>query len=277
MTLFQVSLILFSVLPELPPFFQEELQNVDEDEGRSACLYCELSKLGVPIQWKKNRLPLKASRKYEMRQDGCFLQLHIKDLKLEDGGSYSCQAGNAETTATVSVKGLCMLVLLDVCAMMLFQSKMFSCNYVKLHCIFQFRVMRLYWYIIKYQTSQDVCASNIICRMHNCVPSKPFLPELPPFFMKRLRNVDADEGAAASLCCELSKPGVLVQWKKNKLPLRTSTKYEIKQNGCLLRLHIKELRPEDSGSYTCQAGNAETTATVTVKGLWFLWQILQKA
>lgn len=100
------------------------------------------------------------------------------------------------------------------------------------------------------------------------VSDQPVCPELPPFFIDGLRSVTANEGDTLSLRCELSKPGVDVQWKRNKVVLRSSRKYEIKQEGCLLQLNIGELTPEDNGSYSCHAGGAETAALVSVKGLF---------
>lgn len=91
---------------ELPPFFKKDMQNMEAKVGSSVFLSCELSKPGVSVQWRKDSLALRANRKYEMKQDGCLLQLHIRELTAEDSGSYSCQARGAETMANVSVKGV---------------------------------------------------------------------------------------------------------------------------------------------------------------------------
>ncbi|XP_057696690.1 obscurin isoform X1 [Corythoichthys intestinalis] len=269
---------------ELPPFFQEELQSVETEEGSSAVLYCELSKFGLPIQWKKNRLPLRPGRKYEMKQDGCFLQLHIKDLRIEDSGSYMCQAGNAETTATVTVKELSPFFKKDLRNVRMDEggSATLSCELSKPGAPVQWKKNKLPLRASgKYEMKQDGCLLQLIIidlkpedsGSYSChigsVESYATLTvkELQPFFKENLQNVRAEEGSIASLCCKLSKPNTVIQWKKNRVPLKASNKYEMKQDGCLLQLNIKELKPEDSGSYTCQAGSIETTATVSVKEL----------
>lgn len=101
----------------------------------------------------------------------------------------------------------------------------------------------------------------------------PLSPEKPLEFCKELQNLEVEESETALFCCELTKPGITVQWKKEALLLKPGDKYEMKQDGCKLQLKIHDLRSSDSGSYKCSAGTLSTTASILVKGMWIVVMI----
>lgn len=102
------------------------------------------------------------------------------------------------------------------------------------------------------------------------------------FFRKELKNQDAVEGDGISLRCELSKPGIRVEWRKGGMVIQPSKKYEMKQEGCIRELCIQNLMSEDSGYYTCDAGDQLTTAALAVQGsrffiiIPFSWSVIKR-
>lgn len=74
------------------------------------------------------------------------------------------------------------------------------------------------------------------------------------------------EGNGVTLCCELSKPGVPVEWKKEDMVLTSGEKYQMRQSGSKLELLIRKSLPEDSGTYSCICDDMKTSATVIITG-----------
>lgn len=89
----------------MPAFFKEGLKNREATDGGTATLRCELSTVGVPVEWKKGDKALKPSEKYRMRQEDTAAELLIRDLEVEDTGEYSCVCGEQRTSAVLTVHG----------------------------------------------------------------------------------------------------------------------------------------------------------------------------
>ncbi|XP_077079717.1 obscurin-like isoform X1 [Siphateles boraxobius] len=270
------------VIKEKTLFFSEDLQNQQAEEGRTAILCCELSKPGVSVQWKKGAVILKPSKKYDMKQDGCQLQLQIHELTAQDSGPYKCCAGSLVTTASLVVKEQPLFFSEELKNQAAEEDKI-----AILHCELSKPGVSVQWkkgtvllkpgkkYEIKQDgrqlqlhinelTAQDsgpykCCAGSLVTTCSVTVKEQPI------FFCKNLQSLEAEKGEATVLTCELSKPGVAVQWKKGTVLLKHGNKYEMKQDGCLLQLQIYDLKMGDSGSYKCCAGNMVTTASLVVK------------
>ena len=86
-------------------------------------------------------------------------------------------------------------------------------------------------------------------------------------FTQELESQGAEEGHDAVLRCVLSKAGVALEWKKGELCLCPCAKYDISQTGLSATLVFHDVDPEDSGNYTCDSGDRQSTAQLAVKGM----------
>lgn len=67
-------------------------------------LRCELSKAGVPVEWRKDAQLLEGG-KYQMKQEGRVAEMTIRNVALRDAAEYSCSVGTVVTSADIKVRG----------------------------------------------------------------------------------------------------------------------------------------------------------------------------
>uniref|UniRef100_A0A674HJ43 Obscurin n=1 Tax=Taeniopygia guttata TaxID=59729 RepID=A0A674HJ43_TAEGU len=275
----------------VPPFFQEELTSQEGAEGGTATLHCELSKAPACVQWRKDQHILTSGTKYSMRQQGRAVELVVHDLDLSDSGDYSCVCGDKTSTAALTVHGNVILgvnVLQTKFKRELRDLEVVENGTAALQCELT-KPAEVEWKkgqevlkeSRKYEMSQDGAVAKLIIHeleeedagVYTCVcgdqqtTATLTVNALPITFKQRLQNKEFEEGSTATFCCELSKAGAAVEWRKGGVGLQPSQKYEMRQRGCLVELLIHNLRLEDTGEYSCDTGDQETRAALNVKAI----------
>ncbi|XP_025756351.1 obscurin isoform X3 [Oreochromis niloticus] len=265
-----------------PVTFKLKLESVEAEEGGSVTLRCELSKAGVPVEWKKGTQVLKSGERYQMKQKASVNELVIEKVVPEDSGDYSCVCGDQKTTASLNIKVLPVIFIRDLESQVAEEG-----GSVTLHCELSKPGVHVEWKkgseVLscgeKYQIKQKgFChelhildlrpgdTGSYSCSLEDTISSASLVVNaLPVIFTKELESRTADEGDSVTLNCELSKPGVPLEWRKGELGLCPCAKYEIRQKGHLATLIIHDVDSEDSGSYTCDAGDRRSTAQLAVK------------
>lgn len=84
--------------------------------------------------------------------------------------------------------------------------------------------------------------------------------------IRNLESQEAEEGGSVTLNCELSQPGLPVEWKKGTQVLSSGEKYKMKQSGFNYELQIFDLTPGDTRSYSCCSEDTISSTSLTVKG-----------
>ncbi|KAM3849153.1 LOW QUALITY PROTEIN: obscurin-like [Diretmus argenteus] len=264
-----------------PVTFKQKLESQEVEEGDGVTLHCELSKPGVPVEWKKGTQVLKSGEKFQVKQKASVNELLISKAVPEDSGEYSCVCGDQKTTASLKIRA----------QPVTFKQKMESQEVeegdsVTLHCELSKPGVPVEWkkgtQVLKsgekFQVKQKASVNELLISKavpedsgeYSCVcgdqktTASLKIRVLPVIFTQELESQEAEEGGSVTLHCELSKPGVPVEWRKATQVLKSGEKYQMKQTGCRYELQILDLKAEDTGSYLCCLEDTESVASLKV-------------
>ncbi|KAM3929260.1 obscurin, partial [Leptodactylus fuscus] len=266
----------------LPVRFTRSLQNVSAQEEHSVTLQCEVSKAGAAVEWRRGGLGLQAGSKYEMRQKGSVRELLIHNLRLEDTGEYSCDSGDQETTACLTVTALPIVFVKPLKNTVVEDGVTVTlrCETSKPNVPVEWRKGTVAIFpCAKYEMKQDGAVAELVVydaeaedaaeytcdsgdQQTTCTVKVNVLQ-----FVKNLQNVEAEEGGTAHLRCEVSAKMASVEWWKGGEKLQANHKYEMRQDGAVRELIIKNLELEDAGEYTCTARSKRSSASLSVTEL----------
>ncbi|XP_008935253.1 PREDICTED: obscurin-like, partial [Merops nubicus] len=266
----------------LPVTFNQPLQNKESEEGSTATFCCQLSKPSAAVEWRKGGVGLQPSQKYEMRQRECLVELLIHDLKLEDTGEYSCDTGDQESKATLNVKALPVLFKKELKDKEAEEGAAvkFQCELTKDNAAVEWRkgTMELFP-CAKYEITLSGRTAELV--IHNVEPEDASdytcdsgdqqstavlrVNAIKPRLKQQLKSTEVEVGGTAKLSCEISISKAEVEWRKDGVVLRSSSKYEMRQEGTVRELLVHHLEPRDAGEYSCKAGDETTSAKLTVK------------
>ncbi|XP_077101377.1 obscurin isoform X14 [Siphateles boraxobius] len=274
-----------------PAYFQKELENQNAIEGDSITLRCELSKLVKSVEWRKGGVVIQPSKKFEMKQEGCVLELHVHDLEPEDNGYYTCDAGDQLTTASVTVQEVEVLIVSGIKNTDVFVGE---------QAIFSSQLSRrakgrVQWWLdgtrLENSTFSEISvgedhvhtltlrnlspndSGTVLFKTGGLSSSAKLLVKAKPIdILQELSNMETINGGEALFECALSRPETKdCRWLIDGKPVKELANVEIVsfESGRRHLLLLKDLHPCENTRVTFQAGTSSTTALLSVKA----WQL----
>uniref|UniRef100_A0A8C3YS51 Obscurin n=1 Tax=Catagonus wagneri TaxID=51154 RepID=A0A8C3YS51_9CETA len=264
----------------------EGLEDVEVQEGFSATFCCRISPADYkPVHWFLDKTPLYANELNDVEvQPGGYHVLTLRQLALKDSGTVHFEAGDQRSSAALRVTekpSVFSRELTDVTVpegedLTLVCETAASDNPVcwtkdgkalrpSARCRLTYEGRRAQLVITdtnlqdggRYKCETAGAWSSSIVRVH----------ARPVWFREGLKDLEVLEGGAATLRCTLSSLATPVEWRRGDEVLKPGGKYSLRQEGSLLELVVRDLRPQDTGQYACCFGDQTTSARLTVKAL----------
>ena len=270
------------IVEEAPVSFTMQLMDTGALEGKTGKFECTLSK-DAPVKWFKNKDELKASSKYDMESDGNKRILTINDIAYNDESRYTCRAGDAKTTANLTVQTVAIefvadlqdqtvtegenvtftieLNMPDIKPIQWFQNGMeqYPNGRIKLSSEGKVHTMTIVEPTVLDTAEIMFNAAGVrsVCKLT--------VEQAALKFIKELENMETENKmASVELECALSRGNVNVTWYTGSSEIFPSRKFAMGIADKKRILTIHDISYDDAADYTCDAGEVKSTCKLSV-------------
>ncbi|XP_061411261.1 obscurin-like [Lethenteron reissneri] len=270
---------------EAPVLISEPPRDEEAEEFGSAELSCRLSKPAREVAWRKGSVVLQPGEKYEMEYAGAVAKLIVHDLQVEDAGNYECDTGDDCASATLNVKEKPAMFTKGLQEVSVEErgDAVLLCELSKEGApVSWLKDGRALGPDGRHETSQEGRTARLVLHHlslhdsgryscatgHDVTAATLTVTELDISMVRGLEDCEVQETERATFTVEISHPDVLrVEWWLGESPVRNNELNELFVDGREHTLILNNLTLQDSGTIRFQAGNATSTATLTVTKL----------
>ncbi|XP_066136209.1 obscurin-like protein 1 isoform X1 [Saccopteryx bilineata] len=270
---------------EAPVTIVRVSQDLEVTEGDTATLECELSQALADVTWEKDGRPLAPSPRHRLQALGTRRLLQLRRCGPLDAGTYSCVVGTARSgpvRLTVSERVVSVLSELRSVSAREGDGATFECTVSEIETTGCWKLGgrplrpggrvrirqegRKHILMLSELRAED--AGEVRFQAGPAQSVAELKVEALPLQMCRRppREKTVLMGRRAVLEVTVSRSGGHVCWLRDGVELCPGDKYDLRSHGPTHSLVIHDVRPEDQGTYCCQAGQDSAHTRLLVEG-----------
>uniref|UniRef100_A0A3Q1FZP8 Obscurin-like protein 1 n=1 Tax=Acanthochromis polyacanthus TaxID=80966 RepID=A0A3Q1FZP8_9TELE len=266
---------------EAQVMFTRRMEAVMVEEFGDATMETEISLETGEVQWMRQGVVIQSGPRHTVAQNGCKRSLTIHNLTMSDRGTYRCETLHDRTQVKLNVEPRKISIRKGLTDQETLERETASFEVELSHTDVegvwqkdgirvkpnsQWRVStngRVHGLTLSGLTLEDT--GTIVFSAEGVRTSARLtVKETPVSILKPLADVRVEEEFPATLECELSRQNVEVRWLKNGMELKPGKNCRIYSMGRKRFCQIMQCCCADSGSYTCDTGEINTSCTLEV-------------
>ncbi|XP_021779080.2 obscurin-like protein 1 isoform X3 [Papio anubis] len=273
------------VVREVPVTIVQGPQDLEVTEGDTATLQCELSQALADVTWEKDGNALTPSPRLRLQALGTRRLLQLRRCGPSDAGTYSCAVGTTRAgpvRLTVRERTVAVLSELRSVSAREGDGATFECTVSEVETTGRWelggRPLRPGARVrIRQEGKKHILVLSELraedageVRFQAGPAQSLALLEVEALPLQMCRHPPREKtvlvGRRAVLEVTVSRSGGHVCWLREGAELCPGDKYEMRSHGPTHSLVIHDVRPEDQGTYCCQAGQDSAHTRLLVEG-----------